>query len=88
MTTASVSAYRSGNVLDLNAYRQQREAALYPAPEEAWEELRRDCWEDEVTDAAPARQERRPLRFGEVMDVAASAAMVVSALVMAAVVLL
>lgn len=90
MTTASISVQRSGNVLDLNAYRQQREEAL--ALRRAEEDAAWMDWCEEAdpeTFSAPApRSSRREHRIGEVMDVAASAAMVLTAVIMTAVVLL
>lgn len=90
MTTAPISVQRTGNVLDLNAYRQQREEALAlprTAEEDAWA-----AWCEQTDPAAfPAPvspERRRKPRLGEVMDVAASAAMILAALTMSAMVLL
>lgn len=92
METASLTAPYSGNVLDLNAYRQQRQEALAlrkAREEEAWVAFCEEAYPEVYAAPAPrARRRRSRNRLGEVMDVAASVAMVLSALVLTAVVLL
>lgn len=88
MQTALYSLSCSGNVLDLDAYRRRVEALRPAAPSE---DAVCALWTEEDAPAAPsfgdasARRERPSV--GAMLDMAASAAMIFSALAAAAMVL-
>lgn len=86
--TARAAAPQEAPVIDLNEYRQrlerqraQQTKAAEPESGEAAAPGRESLWEF-------VRQCRRPQTLGELLDVAASAAMVLTALVAAVAVLL